>query len=88
MQTEKETNVPNSVTGSGPRNTDFLGLKALFLWLGGKKKPQPKTKVEIVETIDGFWVVSGEGYGTMYTGPYKRRQDAKGVQTRMLKKHG
>jgi hypothetical protein len=65
---------------------DFLGLRRLFLWLGGKRKPQ--TAMEIVETLDGFWVVEQDGYGATYTGPYKREQDAKGVRTRLIKKHG
>lgn len=57
-------------------------LKSYFL----RRK---KTEIfEIVETIDGFWVVSVDGYGTMYTGPYKRERDAKGVRTRLLKKNG
>jgi hypothetical protein len=32
-----ETNVPNSVIGSGLKSTDFLGLKGPYRWTGGKK---------------------------------------------------
>jgi hypothetical protein len=84
MQTVNETSALNSKTGSGLKSTDFLGLKRLFRFLGGKKN-QPKEPT-IEETLDGFWVVNHNGYGLTYTGPYKREQDAKGVRTRMLQK--
>lgn len=76
----------NSEIGNGLKNTVFRGLKALFLSLGGKSDQQPQ-KMEIVETDGEFWVVDQTGYGVTYTGPYKREADAKGVRTRMLKKH-
>lgn len=88
MQTVNETNAPNSATGSGQKSTDFLGLKALFRWLGGKSN-QTKERFTIIEdTAVGFYVVDGTGYGATVTGPYRRRQDAKGVQTRLRKQHG
>lgn len=60
----------------------FEKLKQFFL---GKSN---KDTMEIVETLDGFWVVSDNGYGVTYTGPYKREQDAKGVRTRLMKQRG
>lgn len=87
MQMVSETKEPNSKTGSGLKNMDFLGLKRLFRWLGGKSQ-KAKEPLTIVETLDGFWVVEDRGYGASYTGPYKREQDAKGVRTRLMKQHG
>lgn len=85
MQMVNETKEPSSATGSGLRDTVSNGLKALFLFLGGKKTEQT---IEIAETKDGFWVVDPTGYGVTWTGPYKREQDAKGVRTRLLKQRG
>lgn len=84
MQMVNVTNEPNSKTGSGLSGMVSRGLKGLFLWLGGKKTPQPD--LTIAETPDGFFVVDFSGYGVRWTGPYKREQDAKGVRTRLLKK--
>jgi len=84
MQMVNETKEPSSATGSGLKNTVSRGLKALFLWLGGKKN-QPN--LTIAETPDGFYVVDFSGYGAVWTGPYKREKDAKGVRTRLLKKN-
>lgn len=87
MQTVNETNAPNSVTGSGQKSTGFLGLKALFRWLGGKSQ-KSKTLFTIFDTPEGFFVTRDDGYGFSMTGPYKREQDAKGVRTRLIKQHG
>lgn len=87
MQMVNETNVPNSATGSGPKSMDFLGLRALFRWLGGKSQKQ-KERFSILKTAEGFWVLEDTGYGGTATGPYKREQDAKGVRTRLIKQHG
>lgn len=85
MQMVKETNAQNSATGNGLKGTVSRGLKALFLFLGGKKT-QPQ--IQLAERTDGFWVVDTSGYGARWTGPYQREQDAKGVRTRLLKKLG
>lgn len=86
MQMANVTNAQNSEIGSGQKNTDFLGLKALFRWLGGRNR-KPKETIRIEETLDGFWVIEDRGYGATYCGPYKREQDAKGVRTRLIKQH-
>lgn len=86
MQMVNETKELNSKIGSGPKNTDFFGLKALFRWLGGKSQ-KAKERYSIVRNGDGFWVVEDRGYSAAYTGPYKREQDAKGVRTRLIKQH-
>ena len=91
MQTVKETNAPSSATGSGQKSMGFLGLKALFRFLGGKSNLQPKEKFTIIEDTEApglFWVVNNKDYGNLYTGPYKRKQDAKGVVTRLNKRNG
>ena len=88
MQMVNETKEPNSATGSGLKNTDFLGLKALFRWLGGKSQKSSE-RFNIHEEEPGvFFVSDNSGYGVRYTGPYKRKQDAKGVLTRLKKQHG
>lgn len=87
MQMVNETNAPNSATGSGQKSTGFLGLKALFRWLGGKSQ-KSKERFTIEQTPDGFWVIEDTGYGSRVTGPYMRKQDAKGVRTRLIKQHG
>jgi hypothetical protein len=87
MQMVNETNAPNSETGSGQKNTDFLGLKALFRWLGGKSN-QSKERFLIQNSPEGFFVIHDTGYGATIAGPYKREQDAKGVRTRLIKQHG
>lgn len=91
MQMVNETNAPSSETGSGQKNTGFLGLKALFRFLGGKSNRQPPKKFSVIEDDEApglFWVIKNEGYGNLYTGPYKRKQDAKGVVTRLIKQNG
>lgn len=76
----------NSETGNGVSVMASLMQKVRYLLLGSKKAQ--KKSMEIVETIDGFWVVEDNGYGLTYTGPYKREKDAKGVRTRMVKQRG
>ena len=88
MQTVNETNAPSSETGSGQKSTGFLGLKALFRFLGGKSRKSKEIWTIVEETPGQFWVVEDRGYGLTYTGPYKRERDAKGVRTRLLKQHG
>lgn len=87
MQMVNGTKELNSATGSGLQNTVSRGLKALFLWLGGKRSDLPGTLTIAQTNDDEFWVVDHTGYGSRWTGPYKRKQDAKGVRTRLLKKN-
>lgn len=83
MRTVKETNVPNSETGSGQNDMGFLGMKALFRFLGGKKNVARLLTIQ--ETNDGFFVEDRNG--TLLVGPYRRKQDARGVLTRLKNKH-
>jgi hypothetical protein len=86
---ENVTKEPNSEIGSGQKNMDFLGLRALFRWLGGKsQKKTPTETFSIFEDRDGlFFVVQDRGYGHTVAGPYRRKQDAKGVRTRLIKQN-
>ncbi len=88
MQTVNETNAPNSETGSGQKSTGFLGLKALFRFLGGKSRKSKKTwTIHKYPATGEFFVIEDNGYGHTTSGPYKREQDAKGVMTRLQKQH-
>jgi len=83
MRTVKEIKELNSETGSGQKNTDFLGLKALFRFLGGRKNV---AKLLVIQKTDhGFYVEDRNG--DLLAGPYKREADAKGVRTRIQNKH-
>lgn len=85
MKTVKETSGPSSETTSGPRGMDFLGLRALFRWLGGKSQKATE-RFSLFEETPGHWyVLEDTGYGASFSGPYKRKQDAKGVRTRLIK---
>jgi hypothetical protein len=44
--------------------------------------------LSIQESPEGFFVVRDTGYGFTLTGPYRRKQDAKGVLTRIQKQDG
>lgn len=84
MRTVKEINAPNSVTGSGANDTGFLGLKALFRFLGFKKNVA--TRMQVIQGADGGFFLADENT-VAFAGPYKRKQDAKGVLTRLKNKH-
>lgn len=88
MRMVNETSGLSSATTNGQKSMDFLGLKALFRWLGGKSQRSNERFSIIEDTVAGFYVVEDTGYGATIAGPYKRKQDAKGVRTRLIKQHG
>jgi hypothetical protein len=86
MQMVNVTNEQSSETGSGLKSMDFLGLKALFRWIGGKKNPVETMTISYLQAghpeFDGWYI---DKDGIPYAGPYKREKDAKGQLTRLRK---
>jgi hypothetical protein len=58
-------------------------VEKIYRLLLGKKNVVRLLTIQ--ETNDGFYVE--ERNGTLLVGPYKRRQDARGVLTRLKNKH-